>query len=104
MTAWRSELAAEQDPIIEWLSNNVCKEAGGIVRMEPLWDAFKISQSSKSRRMMPKKTAFDAKALAFMGDGEYVPRQRVTPLGRFTNFVIGYTALMADTGTVQKSI
>ena len=85
--------------IIEWLSHNVCKEAGGIVRMEPLWDAFKISQSPKARRMVPKKSAFDAKALAFMADGEYVPRQRVTAIGRFTNFVIGYTALMADTNS-----
>ena len=88
MQQWRSNLAAEQDIMAQFITQSIAKEEGAFVQLKELWDTF---QTSGLKKPGHKQSAFYEKCKAIMADGSH---HRITcPKRKASNFIVGYTKI-----------
>ena len=94
MQQWRSNLAAEQDPSLEWLAANVAKDDGkdAYVDLTRLWGAFKASIPTSAQRKKLNAGRFKEKAIAFMIDGSHFEGSTTIGGKKVSNVVRGYAS------------
>ena len=88
MQQWRSNLAAEQDIMAQFITQSIAKEEGAHVALKELWDAF---QASGVKKPAHKQAAFHEKCKAIMADGTY--HRNTCAKRRASNFITGYSKI-----------
>ena len=93
MQQWRDNLAAEQDPSLEWIAANVTKsDATTYVEVAKLWGDFKASLPVAQRKKF-SAARFKQKAIDYMADGIHM--DKTTLQGKsLNNIVKGYSQLL----------
>ena len=94
MQQWRSNLAAEQDPSVEWIAANVIKQPNAYVEVTKLWNDFRASLPITQRKQV-NAGRFKEKAQDFMvsGGGTHFAAKKVD--GKtITNVVSGYDRVL----------
>ena len=91
ITAWRQELAAEQDSTFAFIAQSVVRAPGYNISLAALWSAFQ-SAGLKTRKL--KMATFYDKARKHMADAEEIYPGSTTRAGKpVSNFVVGYKRL-----------